>query len=72
MNTQSVIIPSSPKMESLCEMGAFGFVAVHTGRLNIDDLLEARPGGIIRVDVKPTDSPFIGCIAGWISEDEPC
>ena len=52
------------------------FVAVNTFNVNIEDLVNASPGAIVRVNgdlsnniqVFIPNSPEIGCIAGWISE----
>ena len=64
----------------LFEMGGFGFIAIHAANVNIDDLLNShRPGAIVRCYSNPAeaiqffpsgDCPLLGCVAGWISEDE--
>jgi len=66
----------------LFAMGAFGIIAIDAYRVNIDDLLEAwhRPGGIVRCEGDPREcithihplgeNEPLGCVAGWISEEE--
>ena len=63
----------------LYEMDCFGFIAVRVGWVNIDDLLGAVPGAIIRIQGRPQDcikfyppmdAPALGCIAGWVSDEE--
>jgi hypothetical protein len=48
-------------------------------RVNLNDLCNAvRPGSIVRCDGIPSecvtyipgDEPALGCVAGWISEDD--
>ena len=63
----------------LFEMGAFGFIAIYTDYVNLDDLLHAnRPGAIVRCDISPADAiklyapaehQALRCVAGWISEE---
>lgn len=63
----------------LYEMDAFGLICVNKGTVNLEDLFHAVPGAIIRVDgnpndsikfISPFDAPALGCIAGWISEED--
>lgn len=63
----------------LREMGGLGFIVVDTDRVNLDDVCNSdRPGAIVRVwgDVTTAirfiggDDTKIGCVAGWISEEE--
>lgn len=76
--TQGFTFPVSPKMDDLYAMGAFGFMAVDLDRVNLDDLMNAEPGAIVRVRGNPADcikfysgdSDAVGCVAGWISEDD--
>lgn len=62
-------------------LGPFGFIAVDTGRVNLDDLISSarRPGGIVRCDGRPDDcitffvsqdAATLGCVAGWISDED--
>jgi hypothetical protein len=69
------------KMVDLAKMTDLSwFVVIDVDNVNLDDLLDAKvPGSIVRcfgppdesikVFVRP-DSPELGCIAGWVSEDE--
>ena len=70
------------KFSELMAMGPFGFVAVDEDRVNLDDLIHAlsRPGSIVRCYGDPREciqvysddsSAILGCVAGWMSEDEP-
>lgn len=61
----------------LFQMGG-SFFAVEEGRVNILDMLDLRAGGIVRCRGNPhevlrvvqvEDGP-VGCVAGWISEDD--
>lgn len=69
-----------PKMGRLLEAGLFGMWFVDAENINLEDLCSSRPGGVVRCKGNPNDVvKFIpsdehgveGCIAGWISEDEP-
>jgi hypothetical protein len=64
----------------LLEMGG-SFIAIDRDGVNIDDLLRAGRrdgGGIVRcygnpndvIRVVQIDSGPVGCVAGWISEDD--
>jgi hypothetical protein len=54
------------------------FFAIEHGRVHLDDLLNVRDGGIVRCHGNPhdvlrvvqIDTGPVGCVAGWISEDE--
>jgi hypothetical protein len=54
------------------------FIAFREGSVNIDDLLSMEPGSLVRCKENPrdclavyvTDEPTLGCVAGWISEDD--
>ena len=71
---------ATEKLGELYAMGPFGLFAVDTNRVNLDDLIFSydRPGAIVRVmgspqdciKLFPADYEPLGCIAGWISEDE--
>lgn len=71
---------ANDKLGELYAMGPFGAIAIDQTTVNIDDLLNAYhiPGGIVRVYgsphesimLLPSDLDPIGCICGWISEDE--
>jgi len=63
----------------LFQMRAPWLIVIKEGSGKIDDLLNCRPGGIVRVNGKPSDciqimrpevDEELGCVAGWIS-DEP-
>lgn len=66
------------KQADLYEMHPFGFLAVDANLVNLDDLLSARPGAIVRCFGQPSEliawfppaESYVGCIAGWISEDD--
>lgn len=55
-----------------------GFIAIWDGYVNLADLLNSRPGGIVRCRQKPADCisivhpdmSAVGCVAGWISEEQ--
>lgn len=61
-------------------LGPFGFVAVDPSRVNLDDMMApACDGRIVRVIgdpstciavFAPADALTLGCVAGWISDDE--
>lgn len=70
------------KFSELMAMGPFGFVAVDQWRVNLQDLILAleKPGAIVRCEGDPREciqvysddtSAVLGCVAGWVSEDEP-
>ena len=63
----------------LHEMGGFGFIAIWTDNVEIEDILNSmRPGAIVRCYEKPEDcikffppdDAPLGVVAGWISEDD--
>ena len=54
------------------------FVAVNEFSVNLDDLLNLKPGGIVRCTGSPGEAiklfvppqwDALGCVAGWISEE---
>jgi hypothetical protein len=60
------------------EIMAGGVWLVDTSRMNVRDLLDSRPGQIIRCDGPPSEcvtyipgdqEPALGCVAGWISDE---
>ena len=62
----------------LMEMSGHYAVAVDRARVNIDDLVNMKPGRIIRCIGDPNtaikvfmtqDDSVIGCVAGWMSEE---
>jgi hypothetical protein len=71
---------AAEKLAEWYAMGPFGMLAVNTKTVNLDDLLFSMetPGCIVRVTgspqdaikLFPADTDPLGCIAGWISEDE--
>ena len=72
--------PDSVGARLVRSLGPFGFVAVDTDRVNLDDLVRGygREGAIVRCYGDPRsciavfcapESETLGCVAGWISED---
>lgn len=69
----------SERFGRLMSAGLMGVWLVNMDQIdNLDDLLNAQPGAIIRtydtdaVRFIATDTQQLeGCVAGWISEDEP-
>lgn len=69
---------SANKLTELDAMSCAGFLAIDESLVNWDDLLDAWPGKIVRVIGDPrkaivhmaAENNAIGCVAGWISEDE--
>jgi predicted RNase H-like nuclease len=66
------------RMSRLHEAGMTGMWLVNQSLTNIDDLLNSRPGMIVRVKDIHNAVKFIpvagedvsGCIAGWISDED--
>lgn len=65
------------RFERLIDAGMMGRWLVNTNKCDIRDLIDARPGQIVRVTsndairfIPVETSNLEGCIAGWISEDE--
>lgn len=66
------------KVSELLALSTTWFVSVDASKVNIDDLLNLRPGTIVRCSTDPRNciqthyapDAYVGCIAGWISEDE--
>lgn len=68
---------ATDKEQRLFLMGGM-FIAIDQRVVNLRDLLEMRPGSVVRCEgspadaimVVPMDNDAIGCVAGWISEDD--
>lgn len=78
MSPEDAVAEWTDKEMRLFTMGG-SFIAVQAGMVNLDDLLNARrPGAIVRCYEKPSevilvvqlDGGPVGCVAGWVSEDE--
>ena len=64
----------------LRSLGPFGFIAIDQASVNLGDLLTpSMPGRIVRVTGNPSEciavfaseqAETLGCIAGWISDEE--
>jgi hypothetical protein len=78
--TETTIAPFDGRMGRLYDAGLSGLWLVNTFNVNLDDMLNAaRPGAIVRVRDLDNSLRFIphegvsevlGCIAGWVSEEE--
>lgn len=66
------------RMCRLLDMGQQWFLAIDAASVNLDDVTSIRPGGIVRCRTPPgdavrifhIDAPELGCVAGWISDEE--
>jgi hypothetical protein len=76
------IFTLSEREMRLFAMGAFGFIAIDEGNVNLDDLLNAHkhPMAIVRCYGNPNEcikfvpslnTEALGCVAGWLNDDEP-
>ena len=72
-------LTTSDKEARLFRMGFMPMLAIDEANVNIDDLMQYIPGGVIRCYINPADcitilqiadDSSLGCVAGWISEEE--
>ena len=66
------------RLAELLALTQSSYLLVNPALMNIDDLSSVRPGGVIRcrdqlgmsIQSMQASEPNLGCIAGWISDDE--
>lgn len=65
------------RLDRLLGAHPWGFIVVDQNQVRVSQLRDLRPGRIILADstdavrfIPAGEAPAIGCIAGWISEDD--
>lgn len=69
--------PTEERLARLLGMSVGPIYAIDVDRVNIDDLINAEPGRIVRCFGPPRESVMLletvgmptDCVAGWISEE---